>query len=260
MAAPPHRIVSINLCTDQLLLALADRSQILALSRFSQDERLAYYRREAAGVAQTGGSAEEVIKLKPDLVLAGSVRRRETRARLAAFEVRLETFSPAQSIADVRRDIARMARLVGHEPRGAALIDQLDAALAGLKASGSPMSALQLQRRAFASGTGTLIDDLMRRAGLTNAAARLGVASVRRTTLETVLKARPDLLILDSDRIEAADQGVALLLHPALARQVPAERRIIVPLPAIVCGGPQVADAVKALADGMARVRAADRK
>lgn len=259
-AEPPRRIVSINLCTDQLLLALADRSQIVALSRFSRDARLAYYRREAEGIAQTGGSAEEVIKLRPDLVLAGSVRRRETRARLEAFKVRLETFSPAQSMGDIRRDIQRMARLVGHEERGAALITQLDRALAGLRASGPTLSALQLQRRAFASGAGTLIDDLMTRAGLVNAAARIGVASVGRTTLETVLKAKPDLLILDRDRIEAADQGIALLLHPALERQVPPQRRIVVPLPAIVCGGPQVADAVTALADGMARIRAEGRK
>jgi iron complex transport system substrate-binding protein len=66
--AAPRRIVSLDYCADQFVLALADRDQIAALSRGSQRDD-SYYRTRAAGIRQTRGTLEEVLALRPDLVI-----------------------------------------------------------------------------------------------------------------------------------------------------------------------------------------------
>jgi len=254
VAAAPARIVSINACTDQLLLALADREQILAITTFARDPNVSFYADRAEGLKTIVGNAEEVLKLKPDLVLVGSFTRSVTRAQLAAQGIRIVSFPPARSIEDIKKQIGEMASLLGNEERGRALIAEIDAAFANLDRPPWPLRAIQLERRGFAAGTDTLIDDIMRRLGIINAATELGIRYVDRTTLEAVLKAKADVLILDSANLGANDQGVALLAHPALERVLPPDRRIVIPENQIVCGSPAVALAARTLRDAAERI------
>lgn len=241
-AQDPSRIVSINACTDQLLLALADHDQIRALSRFAVDTTMSFYRDRVGDLSTIRGSAEEVLKLDPDLVVSGTFTRRETRERLAQFGMRVELFPPARDLDDVREIIARFADMVGHPERGAREIARLDAALARLRPVARGRAVLQLQRRGFISGEGTLFDDIIRRLGARNAAGRAGV---RRVTLEHIVKQRPDLLVLfDVSARPARDQGAAFLRHPALAAAVPPQHRTTLPMNTVICGGPQVTAAL----------------
>src|SRR5690606_39297055 len=61
-AAAPRRIVSINACADQLLLALADRQQILALTHYARDPNMSFYADRAQGLPTIRGDAEQVLK------------------------------------------------------------------------------------------------------------------------------------------------------------------------------------------------------
>lgn len=245
--ARPQRVVSINACTDQLLWALADRSQIAALSTYAVNP--AFFT-EADQVRKSGvrlieGSAEEVLKLKPDLVLAGSYTRRATRNWLQQAGIPLVTFPANESVEAAKASIRETAKLLGQHERGEALVAEIDRASAALReANGGGLRALQLQRRGFTSGTDTLLDDLLQTAGLTNAADQLGITSVRRTSLEAILKLNPDILVMSSDAPAASDQGSALLLHPALAERYPPHRRIIIAENIVVCGGPSLAQAL----------------
>jgi len=254
-AEAPRRVVSINLCTDQLVIALADREQVAAVSFNARDPELSFLAKEAAGFPIIQGSAEEVLKLNPDLVLAGAFTRRATRELLQSQGVRVETFAPVLTIAEARTEITRVAALLGHPDRGAALDADIERALAEIGlVPVPPLTALQFQRRGFASGHETLVAELMARVGLVNAAERLGIASVERVPLEAVLKAKPDLLILEEEP-SAADQGAALLQHPALAAAVPPARRVVVPLNQTVCAGPSLSAAIHTLTREVARIR-----
>ena len=71
-AAGPSRIVSLDLCTDQLLIELVDREPHRrrdASGRRSRRCRRSPRRR--AGLPITRGAAEDVLRYDPDLVLAG---------------------------------------------------------------------------------------------------------------------------------------------------------------------------------------------
>ncbi len=255
-AGRPKRIVSLNACTDQLLLALAAPAQIAALTRYAVSPAMSVYRDRARKHRLIGGSAEEVLVLKPDLVLAGTYTRRATRRRLAQFGIRVETFPPARDLDDVRALIARAGDLVGHPRRGAQLTAQIDAALATAQAVGKGITALNLQRRGFVAGAGTLLDDLLRRIGVVNGAAELGIKRVGRTTLEHIIALRPDVLIVSDGVGQPDDQGAALLMHPVLRRVVPQRRWLTLPGRTVICGGPQNVEALKVLTAGFARIAA----
>lgn len=255
-AAQPRRVVSINACTDQLLFKLAPE-RIAALSTYAADPTLSVYADEvrASGAPLIRGNVEEVLKRKPDLVLAGSWTRRVTRERLKQEGIPVEEFAAPNTIEEVRVSIRRMAGLLGEEARGEAMLRGIDDAVSrAADASGRGLSALQFQRRGFTSGEGTLLGDIFRKLGLRNAAAPLGIRTVGRASLETVLKTRADLLILLEADGDAPDQGTALLHHPALRAAYPAERRLVLASRLTVCGGPAIAIALDRLADAVRRV------
>ena len=97
-ADAPQRIVSINLCADELLLALADPAQIVALSPYATDARLSFMADAAKAFRHDAGNAEIVVGMKPDLVLAGRFTKRATRDMLTRLGYRLELLDTARSI------------------------------------------------------------------------------------------------------------------------------------------------------------------
>lgn len=248
-AQMPARVVSINLCTDQLLLALGNPGQIAGLGRFSRHIEMSYLASRAANYPSLRGSAEEVLKLKPDLVLAGAFSGRATRAVLHGNGVRVETFAPPQSIATARSEIERMATLLGRPERGAALIADIDSAVSEAVAARkgrSAVTALAIQRRGFISGRETLLSSAMEVAGLANASAALGIASIDRAPLEAIVKLKPDVVILE-DLPVSRDQSTALLHHPVLARAGIGVRVLKLPVAEVTCGGPSLPQLIRRL-------------
>ena len=245
----PARVVSINLCTDQLLLALADPDQIAGLSRFSRHTEMSFLAARAARYPSLRGSAEEVLKMKPDLVLAGAYSGRATRAVLGANGVRVETFAPPESIAAATAEIERMAAILGRPQRGATLISEIDRAVTEATAAiaGRPaVSALAIQRRGFVSGRDTLLSSAMGVAGLTNASAALGITSIDRAPLETIVKRKPDVLVIE-DLPVSRDQSTALLHHPVLVRAGIGSRVLRLPVAEVTCGGPSLPHLIRRL-------------
>lgn len=246
----PLRVVSINACMDQLLYALADHEQIAALTHYSVQDNYSIFADEIrkSGIRLIQGNAEEVLKLKPDLVLAGTYTRRATRELLTRYGVRIELFSPARNIAESREAIRRIAKLSGNPEKGEELVARINGALkAHADGWGKAPALLQLQRGGYVSGPETLIGDLLSRLGVRNAASGLGVEHIGVTSLERALKLQADGLVLFNPHIMATDQGSAMLLHPALRRIYPPERRIVIPGRLVICGGPSLPEAITEL-------------
>ncbi|SFR76282.1 ABC transporter substrate-binding protein [Sphingomonas jatrophae] len=252
-AAPPpkpQRIVSLNLCADQYLLALADPGQIAALTQFARDPQMSAGAAAAARLPVSKGTAEEVLALRPDLLIATPGRRRETMARLKGRNIATLDLPSAESYADIKRQVREVAAAVGHPERGTALIARMDAQLARIPATGRGRVAAYYQRRGFLTGTGTLVDELMRRTGLVNLAGRLDASSLARVPLERMALARPDFLVVESATDRVVDQGTEMLHHPVLG----ATPRLKLPQAWTVCGGPAYVRAAASLSRQVAAV------
>ena len=256
-AAPERpRVVSINLCTDQLLLSLADPDQILGLSPFVRDPRRSWMREAAQRYPVLSGTAEEVLVLKPDLILAGRFTRRATRELLKAHGLRVIEFEAASSVPQVMAQIRQAGTLLGHPDRAEERVAEIEAAASRARAAAlaRPIAVLPLQRRGWVSGRDTLMTSFLETVGLRNAGAGLG-AFGGLLTLEQIVDLKADMLLVSRSETAAEDQGSALLHHPALKERYPAERRLVLPEQMTVCGGPEIAAALDRLTLEIERMR-----
>ncbi len=249
-AARPARIVSINPCIDAVLVAVADPGQIAAISHYSQDPAatsipLALARRWPA----TAGTAEEVVALRPDLVLAGGHVDPATAAALARLRVPVASFPVPASLAEARAQVLGIAAAAGQPARGAALAARIDAAVAAARRPGPPVPALIWQGGGLVPGAGTLADDLLRAAGFRNASADYGLNQWDVLPIEYLVARPPRLLLSDP----AAAAGNRINGHPVLA-QVRMQRAAF-PERLLRCAGPVLIPALAQLRAARAQLK-----
>lgn len=244
-AAPPGRVVSINVCTDQLAMLIAGEGQLASVSHFAADPGSSALSEMARAYHLNHGRAEEIFLLEPDLVLAGTYTARTTVAMLRRLGFRVEEFAPETSLADVRANILRMGALLGQEERAETLAAAFDKGLAEIaQAEAAGKSMATYSANGYSVGAGSLADAIISAAGLQNVGARLGISGAGRLPLEMMILAQPDLIALDA-RPAAPARADEILAHPALASA--SGRRIEVPASRWICGGPFNLDAVRIL-------------
>lgn len=256
-AAERPSVASTNVCTDQMVMTLGDAAQIKGLSPYSRDPSQSWLAAEARRFKRLSGGAEDLMMLRPDLVVSGSYDKRATREMLLQQGVKVVAFNVMpDSLDEVKQQIRKMAALLGHPDRAEIEVARLDAAIARARAVVAQRSlrVLPLWRRGWVSGQGSLISLLFAEVGLINAASDLGVASGGYASLEAIVKSKPDLILVADGADYAEDEGTALLLHPALQRFYPATKRIVIPERLTVCGGVMLADALDLLVAELARI------
>lgn len=256
LAAGLPRVASMNVCTDQLLLPLADPEQILGLSRYALDASQSFWADDARRYPILSGGAEDVLVLHPDIVVASLFDKRSTRELLKAQGLHLAEFAVPRNLDEVKAQIREMGEIAGHSDRAAAEVARLDAAVARAHraVTGKHYSVLPLSRRGWVSGSDSLIGSLLSETGLFNVASDLGVGTGGLASLEAIVNAKPDFLVVSEEGSRAEDEGRAFLLHPALERFYPPEKRIVIPERLTVCGGVMLADALDVLVKELKRV------
>lgn len=252
-AAKPARIVSLNLCTDELVLRLADRDHIASVTWLSRDPRNANMAEAARAVGVNHGLAEEVLAARPDLVIAGTYTTRSTVALLKRAGLPVHEFGVPGNLAEMRSQITEMAALLGEEERGTRLITEIDERLAAIAArrTATHPRTLVLRPNGFTVGRGSLVDEILTTAGLDNIAADLGIESYGQIALETVALSKAQILILNDTPGGSPSLADEVLHHPLIAKL--GTRLKLVPLPSRLwtCSGPSVLDAIALLARAM---------
>lgn len=246
----PRRIVSLNPCLDVILVRVADQSQIAALSHYAREDYSSTIAALARTLPFTYETAEEVIALRPDLVLTGRHSSLATRNALGRLKIRTSLFGVPDTVEESLEQVREIAALVGHLERGEALIREIEMALASAAPKlGTPsLSALVFMPGGFASGPGTLMDEMMRRMGLENAAVKYGLRRSMSVPLERVIADPPDVLLSSEPYPGAPSWAERVMEHPALDHVAGGMRRETFPERLLFCGGPVLIQTAAALA------------
>lgn len=251
VTAEPQRIVSLNLCTDAMLLELVEPHRIASLTYLSHDPDYAAWHEQARAIPTNHGLIEDILPLDPDLILAGSFGARPTVQLLQRLGYRVVLFDPATGIEGYRADLRRLAALLGTEERAEHLVSKLDRRLAELAPPTTAERPLAMVYGAngFTAGRGSLIDDLLQHAGLRNLATDLGIGMTGRLSLEEVLLAAPEILIVGEYRPEEPARAQQLLRHRALRALMaqPGRRLVTIPANRWNCPGRHMLDALALL-------------
>ena len=247
-AESPQRVVSINVCTDQLALVLAKDGQLRSVSYLSQDPELSVMAAKARKMPVNHAQAEEVFLMKPDLVLAGTFSSRATVGLLRRLGVRVEEFAPARSFDDIEDHMRRMGELLGRQAEASREIDKMKAALAAIQPPTRRKTVALYYANSYTSGRGTLVDEAVRLAGLDNLAERAGISGSGPLPLERLLLEKPDILVRSS-RDRAPALAFENFEHPALRALEKQARAVTIADNLTVCGGPFSVEAVAELAE-----------
>jgi iron complex transport system substrate-binding protein len=256
VADTPRRVVSFNLCADQLVLALADPEQIAGLSPYAADASASVMTEQARRYPRLAWQAESSIALGPDLVLIGDSDRPVTKHILRAQGLRLHEITLIADLDTARRQVAEVAAVLGHPERGEKLIAEIEAARARLHAAPKPpfATALLVNRGGYTAGDKSLAAALLSEAGLSPPpGSPPGYGGY--VPLEKLLMLRPDAIVLNNLPRES-DQGSYNLSHPALTALYPPQRRIVLPPRYTICGGAALVEAFDYLAALLTRLAA----
>ncbi|HMM75265.1 MAG TPA: ABC transporter substrate-binding protein [Gammaproteobacteria bacterium] len=247
-AAAPARIASINLCTDALLLELADPGRIASITALSRDPTLSVHAARARTLPVNHGRAEELLVLAPDLVLADGGSSPATVTLLRRLGLNVETLPTATTLPEVIALVHRAGELIGAPARAAALAERL-AALARRPAPDAPR-ALIVQPGGYVPGPDTLGPTLLALAGLRDLAPSLGLGRGGFANVEALLLARPEPIVRGRDANPGRAIADDFLSHPALEHARRAHggmRAVAVSDAAWACGSASLIDAVRDL-------------
>ena len=244
----PMRVMSMNQCTDQLVLALLPPERIASVTWLSRDPTGSLMARAAGRVGVNHGLAEEVLAQKPDLVVAGSFTTPALRGMLNRLDYPMIEVEHANSIDDVRRITRQVASAVGEPARGEALIARMDRELADLSRDpGPPIRVVAWDQTGFSAGAGTLYDAVLAAAGARNVVREPMSLSYRKPDVEVLLQAAPALLVRGSRDARIAGLGDDVMRHRLVRRFWSGGRTLTIPQAYYTCGTPMVADAAIAL-------------
>ena len=243
--AAPRRVASLNLCTDELLLALAAPDQILSVTHLAQDPAETPLWPQARRYRRNDGSLLSVAAMRPDLVLTmgGGARDRLRIARRLGLATLDLPF--AQSLGDVEAGIRRVASALGRPDAGARLVHRLAALRATTPPSG--LDAIWLGGGGRTVSPQGLSAQWMALAGLTQRPMQGD-----RVPLETLILRPPRVLLRSDYRAGQYSGAQRWLSHPA-ARRVRAGRTIATDGRRWTCMGPLLIGEIERLRGALAR-------
>jgi len=234
---PPARVVSINLCTDQLAMLLSDPGQLISVTHLALDPLVSSMAAEASAYPVNRGQAEQVFLLQPDLVLAGTYTATATVDLLRSLGVDVVQVPPVTSLAEAAAQIRLIGAALGHRARGEAMARAFEGEVVALTRRGPRVTAAFHYPNGYTTGKGTLADDVLGRTGFSNLGAEAGVTGGGILPLERLVMANP-AVIVSSTLYPGASRSEEVLGHPAL-RALKAARGVASDAD-WVCGTPHI--------------------
>lgn len=211
----PMRIASLSPCVDAILYEIADENQILGLSHYSFDEKSSSIDvNYAKKFKPLSGGAEDIIAIKPDLVIAGSHISPQTIAQLNKLEIPVFTVGSPQTIEEAKTQINDIAQKIDQEERGKIFISKIDKAIINAKTDDNQKpKAIMFQGGGIVPGAGTLGDEMLKTAGFENVASQYSNSAYNVLTLENLLFNPPQIMLSDAN----FNNG-RVISHPALKK------------------------------------------
>ncbi len=243
-SAPPDHargahptIVSLNPCADAILAEIAAPGQLLAISHYSHDPRASSMpANDARRYASTGGTAEEVLALAPDMVVADAFIQPATRRALEQAGIAVEVLGIAGSLDESLTQVEALGDVTGNEGRANALSDRIADSWQAHRWKGEPVSALLWQQGGLVPGEASLAGALLEQTGFASHSAARGLGQGAYLPLEEVL-ADPPQVVITAGEEDAFD-------HPALAFASATQRHELASS-LLYCGGPTIPRALE---------------
>ncbi len=215
----PARVVSVNVCTDQLGMLLAPPEQLVSVSFLAREELNSAMHKEAQNYQINFADIEEIVLLKPDLVLVHEWTSPLLLSTFAHFNIPYERFSTPVNLEDIPAQIERMGQILGRENEAHMIIenftqrlDEIERSFEGVEGS---LTMVTYGPNGWVGNAKSLSSDIIERAGFDLLSKDLGLEFGGYLPLETLVMAQPDVILVSND-YPGHSRAEALLSHQAL--------------------------------------------
>jgi iron complex transport system substrate-binding protein len=216
LAQPAQQIVSLAPSTTEILFAVGAGKQVVARDDFTN------YPEEAKALPSIGGNngklnMEQIVALKPDLVVATPLTAPETLKGLQDLKLTVLVVQNPKSLAEMYASLELVAAATGHDAEAKTLVSKLQAtekkvADAVAKAPTKPLVYYELDAtepaKPWTSGPGTFIDLMITLAGGQNAGASLKGDWAQISQEDLIVKS-PDVILLGDAKFGTTPESVA---------------------------------------------------
>ncbi|VAW76176.1 hypothetical protein MNBD_GAMMA12-1841 [hydrothermal vent metagenome] len=254
----PKRVVSINLCTDELAIQLAKPGQLQAVTFLVKDASSSVHWQAAKSFKSHNNSLEQIVSYQPDLILASQYTPVALLSRLQQLGFRVYVLPIAQSLKQVNANIMAVGRRLGNRERAKQLVIQRQKQINLIKMLLSTENKLKvivyLPGGLSHSGKG-LTSQLIKMAGLQNMASAKGFAGWHSVSIEQLLYWNPDILIVIQSYTQFRSMATELLNHPAIHYFRQQKRVVTIPVQWLSCGSPSSAKILRALSNSRQQYR-----
>jgi ABC-type Fe3+-hydroxamate transport system substrate-binding protein len=234
----PQRIVAASLLATEVLLAIAPRARLAGVHELAVDGRFSLMVEAAGGLPLVGADAEQLLAVRPDLVICDAFTRPETLALLSAAAVPVVKTANPNSFDDIAGNIRHIGRLCHLQPQAEQLVAAMQERLRALTDGAAAVAAwrvINLDGGLHTYGRGSLFAAVVAAAGANPLAVERGVGPFRKVDVEALLAWQPDALVIGAGQGEEADAVVPpwIAQHPGLQllRCVQAGRLVRIPAP-----------------------------
>lgn len=252
-AAQPPRgggIVSTNPCADAMLVELVPPRRIAAISHYSQDPASTSIPMNVASRFRvTHGTAEEVVAMRPELVIASSFTSPATREAYRRAGLKTLYLDSPVTIEASKAQVTELSTVLGAQEAGKAMNARIDSAVADATWRGAQIPALIWIAGNLVSGGGNLLDEMMTRAGFSDHAAHYGLQFTGYLPIEHVIVDPPRVMLVPDEPGRMASSRAAQLRSRALAHLGGKVGEARFPRDLVNCGGPVIARAMTRLAE-----------
>jgi len=231
IAAPPKTIVSLAPSTTEIAFALDLGAQVVAVDDFSD------FPAEVKNLPKLGGSngtynIEQIVALKPDLILAAGITTPEAIKKLEDLKLTVVVLGTAQTTFEsIFNDIALAGKITGRTDQATRLVDTLKQNLEAIKtkvaaATTQPLVYWELDAtdptKPFSVGPGNFVSDLITLAGGKNIFADAG-SPFPQVSAEQIVAAKPEVIILSDAAygitVDSVKQRAGWQVIPAVKQQ-----------------------------------------
>lgn len=254
MPTSAQRIVSLSLCTDQLLLMLVPPERIAALTYLAPDPNYSYLWKRAQGLTLHHGLVEEILPLQPDLIVDNRYTTGSTQSLLKQLGHPVRVFDSPTTLAGVEQVTRAMGAAVGERAKAEEIISKMrqDIALARQRVAALPLQrAVSYGPNGYSAGFHTLKQEAFRIAGYTNIGAELGINYYGNLSVEQLVASKPDAIVLDEISSNQNSLAQNQMNHPVLQQLFASHRikRHLIPMRYWLCPDVSVAKAILTLSE-----------
>ncbi|ORU94129.1 MAG: hypothetical protein A6F72_08330 [Cycloclasticus sp. symbiont of Poecilosclerida sp. N] len=247
----PQRIVSLNLCADQLLMEMLPPERLVGITYLSLDSGISYHHKKAMHYHSHQGRIEEIIALEPDLVVAGQFTTQPINQLLEKLNYPVLRIGLPKTVGEIKQQIDSLGKQIGAPKQAVKMTNKITRDLLELRKNtlqNEPRAAIYYAN-GFSAGKQTIVNEALNLAGFKNIAADRGLNYIAPLSMEALIRAEPDVLILGRYQENTDAMAHQVLKHRALQRFIHINNVQTISMPDRYwdCAGPAIIKAISHL-------------